>query len=302
MFFRRCKNCILSDQYTNIGANGLCDECVRFAVATPAAPRQSQVLPYAGRGKAIVLLSGGKDSCYMLNRLLKDYPQLELTCLTIDNTFMSPVAKRNVEVMVRDTGVKHILWREDATSMERMFRHEFVNYRRQIDFADGEHVCARAAEVADGLGYDDIIMGMSPEQLTHILGVDSWRNGKFVYPFYAWHNSEREIIAAIPQLKPRDLSPLRTNHQLIPLFAVLDYAVNGWFLYEPELAEMIRSGRGKRRDWINIFRWIEFVSKTGWGLDTANMRRLSLSKDIFSSAERNPQKKGFDHEPHHPAA
>ena len=68
------------------------------------------------RGKyeydALVGLSGGKDSAYVLYKLVREY-ELKVLVVTYENGFLTDFAKRNVESIVKKLGVDHFFHRPD---------------------------------------------------------------------------------------------------------------------------------------------------------------------------------------------
>ena len=54
---------------------------------------------YQGKGlngyDALVMFSGGKDSCYLMHRLKTEYPNLRPLAMLVDNSFLSKVAVMN---------------------------------------------------------------------------------------------------------------------------------------------------------------------------------------------------------------
>src|SRR4051812_44638494 len=78
---RRCVRCIVSERYTPL-ESGLCKECRTFSAKEPIETEESvvgldaftrDVEAYCGRGEgsydALLLLSGGKDSAFILHRM-----------------------------------------------------------------------------------------------------------------------------------------------------------------------------------------------------------------------------------------
>ena len=65
-----------------------------------------------GRYDALVGLSGGKDSAYVLHRLTRDH-ELNVLAVTFDNGFMTDFARDNIARVVDALGVDHIFERPD---------------------------------------------------------------------------------------------------------------------------------------------------------------------------------------------
>jgi hypothetical protein len=86
---------------------------------------------------ALAGLSGGKDSTYVLYKLIKDY-DLKVLAVTVDNGFLSDYAKNNVRKIVRKLGVDHSFIHPDW-EVHRSF------YKAALEaFADPCVACAMA--------------------------------------------------------------------------------------------------------------------------------------------------------------
>lgn len=114
-----CSKCGLPSNYpdTDFDANGVCHLCTAFESYKEKANRyfkndeQLVRLLTSKRGQnpnydCISLLSGGKDSTYVLARLIN--MGLKVLAFTMDNGYISDQAKANVERIVERLGVDHI--------------------------------------------------------------------------------------------------------------------------------------------------------------------------------------------------
>lgn len=123
----RCKRCINDGSVRNItfDEDGICNYCQKFSGV------KAQIADYRGleklflarldrvRGKhaydAAVGISGGKDSVYVLDQLIKKY-RLKVKAFTMDNGFLTDAAKRNIDRLV------------DGYAVE----HEYIDYEREL--------------------------------------------------------------------------------------------------------------------------------------------------------------------------
>ena len=127
MFTSRCKTCLLPENYPNESFNEdhICSFCQgkrRFGVQQD--PTIQDQMKHRERFAeefnetmrslkgtysydCLVPLSGGKDSAY-LAYLLKESYGLHILGLTIDNGFLGPLAKQNVEHIVEVLDIDHI--------------------------------------------------------------------------------------------------------------------------------------------------------------------------------------------------
>jgi len=180
----RCKRCILSEKATTL-TDDLCEHCqehprkaVSNADRSTLLEELSRLLEETSGGgtrkyDAIVLFSGGKDSVWLVHRLLKDYPKLRLLALTIDNTFMSPVAKSNIAYSISQLNVDHVTYRPPSHIMDKMFRYAFLNLNDKgcsgtVDQFDGDFIMDCARSFAAEMNIPLVIAGLSPVQVEKI--------------------------------------------------------------------------------------------------------------------------------------
>lgn len=188
----RCRRCILPETHSPL-KNGLCFYCreQKQAENGPAPLEKEQMqrrldecLGAASdrqdrRYHALVLFSGGKDSSYLLHRLMRSYPNLRILALTVDNTFMSPVAMENVQDIVRRLGVDHMVLRPRAATMEKMFRYAITHLNEggcagTVDQFDGDFFSDLARNLAASMHIPYIICGLSRVQVETILKLNDF--------------------------------------------------------------------------------------------------------------------------------
>lgn len=129
---RLCTRCILPDTFPGIvfDDEGVCNYCHRALVEEKLAAQRDaararfeQLLEEVrGRGTYDVLVgwSGGKDSTYILARLLKEF-NVRVLAFTFDNGFVSKQAFRNMEKLSDSLGVDHIIYKGRFDIMKRVF-------------------------------------------------------------------------------------------------------------------------------------------------------------------------------------
>lgn len=71
---------------------------------------------------AAVGFSGGKDSTYVLYKLVKQYG-LKVKAFTLDNGFMSPEAKKQIDIIVKELGVEHEYVVYDNSILKKMYKY-----------------------------------------------------------------------------------------------------------------------------------------------------------------------------------
>ena len=129
---RLCTRCVLPETFPGIkfDDNGVCSYCHRAMVEEKlvaqreaARARFEELLKeLRGRGSYDVLVgwSGGKDSTYILARLLMEF-DLRILAFTFDNGFVSRQAFRNMEKLSESLGVDHIIYKARFDMMRTVF-------------------------------------------------------------------------------------------------------------------------------------------------------------------------------------
>jgi hypothetical protein len=78
----------------------------------------------AGQYDALVPLSGGKDSTYVLYLATKVYG-LRVLAYTFDNGFQTDIAKENIRNAIHASGAAHLVYEIDRDRLMRLYRHFF---------------------------------------------------------------------------------------------------------------------------------------------------------------------------------
>jgi len=129
---RLCTRCILPETFPGIifDDEGVCNYCHRALVEEKLAAQREvaharfeQLLEEVrGRGTYDVLVgwSGGKDSTYILARLLKEF-KVRVLAFTFDNGFVSKQAFRNMEKLSDSLGVDHLIYKARFDMMRTVF-------------------------------------------------------------------------------------------------------------------------------------------------------------------------------------
>ncbi|MEH0022305.1 MAG: hypothetical protein V6Z89_21810 [Desulfobacter sp.] len=188
----RCTRCFLPHTCAPL-ENGVCRICREIPTTPPSQEPGSReqlqaeldrlmtsVLARTGLDfHALVLFSGGKDSTFLLHTLRTRYPDLRLLAMTLDNTFMSPVAMDNIAAVIAATGIGHVMVRPGTRLMEKMFRYAFTRSQplgcsATVDQFDGDFFCDAARNLAARMNIPYIFCGLSRDQVRHILGLDTF--------------------------------------------------------------------------------------------------------------------------------
>ena len=186
----RCRICAVPSAYSELNAGGICTACLQHdehsaqAASGDEADRQlvadvhaslSAAQGSGGNYDAILLFSGGKDSCYLLHRIQQDYPGLRMLALLVDNGFMSPVALRNAASTIARFNVDHVIFKPDPTFVRKLFNLAFREIPRQhgysiVDMMDGQLTFDSARNLAANLDVPLIVCGLGRTQVANIFG------------------------------------------------------------------------------------------------------------------------------------
>jgi len=130
---KSCKKCILTEDIPGISfdQNGVCNKC---SDKTEFIPIGEEILIKElekAKGKkrtydALVPLSGGKDSTYILYLAKKVY-NLNVLTYTFDNGFFSELALENIEASVKKMNVDHIFYRPNWNKLKELYRSSLMN-------------------------------------------------------------------------------------------------------------------------------------------------------------------------------
>lgn len=125
---KTCKTCILSDIIDGVVINGdgRCNFCTNDSPHIPYG-EQKLIRQFAKAKKkkriydALVPLSGGKDSTYVLYLAVKKYGLRALT-YTFNNGFMSSLAVENIERATKECGVDHVWVNHNHEMLHKLYR------------------------------------------------------------------------------------------------------------------------------------------------------------------------------------
>jgi len=165
---KTCKKCILTDAYPGLTFNdeGICSMCSSNHVFEPYGEdkliRIIKKLKARKRGEhdALVPLSGGKDSMYILYLAVKVY-KLKVLTMTYDNGFMSQLAVDNIKRALEKMKVKHIVCKPDYPVLKKIYKNMLL-CSGDMCGACGIAIKANMFKVANDYGIPMILLGTSP--------------------------------------------------------------------------------------------------------------------------------------------
>jgi tRNA(Ile)-lysidine synthase TilS/MesJ len=184
---KECNNCILTDAYTGLTFNedGTCSLCASNHVFEPyGEARLIRILEEAkvrkrGEYDALVPLSGGKDSMYILYLAIKVY-NLKVLTMTYDNGFTSQLAVDNMAMAVEKMNVKHVVCKPDDVVLKRIYKNMLLR-SGDICGACGIAIKASMFKVANDYGIPIILLGTSPLEEDSFLPDTTQDIGRFKY-------------------------------------------------------------------------------------------------------------------------
>jgi hypothetical protein len=177
----RCRNCLLPREApgADIDSRGICAFCRQHDQeartqdehrrAAYQADLEMALKNCRGQGEydCLVNLSGGKDSCYLLYKLKREYG-LNVLAFTTDMN-VPDVAWDNIRRTIRALGVEHVVYRPDRELYRKLYRYLLQNQESRGAVRTVCYVCAPLFEgyalaCAVDKGIPLVVAGYSPGQ------------------------------------------------------------------------------------------------------------------------------------------
>ena len=317
----RCSNCALSEVASPL-KNGECNYCREFTLTSIKRPDVHQEAEMLHRLRvvanteanhhALVLLSGGKDSTWLLWYLRNTIPELKILCLQVDNGFLSRPAIENARRVTTLLDVDYVIYRPQQSSLIREFNAAFkqavsTGCYGSVDNFDGSMSHDIGRTMAAQQSIPIVMSGVSWEQIQRIFKISHYQIpvsqeqqetlywhphlynhiADFFLPFAVWAKSEQGICHDLIKhnlMSRRQTSPLLTNSGLVPLMGVTDICNLGYNSFELEFCNMVRQGKADYVFWSRVFSLLEYCGKTGFLLKPIvqkTMKKLRLtSRDL----------------------
>lgn len=126
---KTCNKCIINDNYPEIefDENGTCSLCKKFEGFKPIGEEKlTEIFRYARQNKkseydAMVPISGGKDSTYILHLAVNVY-NLKVLAMTYDNGLFNQVALDNIDRAIKKTGIDHVFRKPDQEVLRKIYK------------------------------------------------------------------------------------------------------------------------------------------------------------------------------------
>lgn len=277
----RCKTCILTESAVKIHDDGICEECKNYTQPEMLEENENS-LSLINDTEYLVMLSGGKDSAYLLHKLVTNYPSVKFKPILVDNGFMAPKAISNAQNVCKLLGLELTVHQDLKETFHEAFKNALINLNgkscyREIDGVDGSITFNGISEYAAKNGITNIITGLSREQLIRIFNLKTdyiytdMNLNTVINPLALWNTSETKIRKYVKENNLiRDPGPLATNSQLVLLMGILDIKNSGYSSFEPEFASLVRQGKADREYWIKMFSFLKWATNKGYLDKTAN--------------------------------
>jgi tRNA(Ile)-lysidine synthase TilS/MesJ len=200
---KRCSHCILPDTFPGIqfDEEGICQHCRRMPDAEHLAARKArlrarfeelvrQVRSRPGH-HCLMAWSGGKDSTYTLWLLRKQYG-LRVLAFTLDNSFVSPQALKNMRVVAENLQVDHAIVKPRFDLLRQIFVASMqpgMYPPKALERASG--ICNSCMAIAKGVG-----LRMALEENIPILAY-GWSPGQIPLASAFFHTNPQMLRAMI---------------------------------------------------------------------------------------------------------
>ena len=162
-----CKNCLLDENYPQLTFNykNECSLCSSNKSFRPIGEKALIEIFQSAKNKnreydALVPLSGGKDSTYILHLAVNVY-NLKVLAMTYDNGLFSQLALDNIDRAIKITGVKHIFCKPDFAIQKKVYQN-MLKHSGDICGACDIATKANVLKVAKDFSVPIILYGTSP--------------------------------------------------------------------------------------------------------------------------------------------
>lgn len=142
---KQCKKCGLPENtlYVTLNEESICNYCThydayykgRFDDFTPLKSdlrKRFDKLRGHAEYDALVGVSGGKDSLYILVKLVKEY-NLNVLAFTFDNGFLTNYAKENINVAIKKIGVDHFFYTPNWELHKKLYQGSLITMGTPCD-------------------------------------------------------------------------------------------------------------------------------------------------------------------------
>jgi hypothetical protein len=180
---KTCNTCLLHDKIigTSIGENGICNYCTTYKTFIPYGESNlMRIFQKAQKKKriydALVPLSGGKDSTYVLYLAVRKY-KLKVLSYTYDNGFMSGLAKMNINKTIKECGVDHVWIKHDEKLIQEFYKTALVHSGELCGIC-GVGIERSMLKISEAWKIPLILLGHSPTESNSFTSEDIYDQNK----------------------------------------------------------------------------------------------------------------------------
>lgn len=217
---QKCTNCNLPETYETFKFNdkGACNVCVQNTIKNEVVDWDKRmedfeklIAPFKGTGDydCIVPFSGGKDSTYVLHRIMKHHG-LKPLVVSWDHGFYRPKHMRNIERTLKKLGADFLVFRPNMKVVGQVMLESLI---RKGDFCWHCHsgIYAYPMQIAVKFNIPLIVWGESTAEYTgyYDFDGDNWEE-QDEEAFNRHINlgiNASDMLEFLPHLTKRDLSP-----------------------------------------------------------------------------------------------
>ena len=259
----RCKRCINDDSVRNISFDerGVCNYCRRYDEI------EKQITDYHNLKKMFearidrvrdkhqydvaVGISGGKDSIYVLDQLMKKY-HLKVKAFTMNNGFLTENARKNIDRLVNEYGVEHEYIDYEQELLGRVYHYSMKHFLvpcvacSYIGYAS---MIGYASKIDAGM----CVHGRSPEQM---------------FRYY-----DNDMFSVLAKLGLKDIDEIDLDKEYTKLFRELERKADKGLFEEVRNAALGDLKKGNFREFVPYFLYHEYdeekivdylKTNTGW--------------------------------------
>ncbi|OYT17203.1 MAG: hypothetical protein B7C24_03670 [Bacteroidetes bacterium 4572_77] len=166
---KTCKKCLLNESIEGVYINeeGVCNHCDQYKEFEPLNKQALLHLFNWAKQKnqkyhALVPISGGKDSTYVLYLAVKKY-KLKVLTYTFDNGLMSDLARKNIETSIKAAQVEHVWVRPESKLIEELY-HTALTKSGEICGVCGMGIERSTLKISEDYKTPLILLGHSPTE------------------------------------------------------------------------------------------------------------------------------------------
>lgn len=287
----QCKRCINDDSVRNISFDeeGVCNYCRRFneikekILGYQKLEKMFQTRVDKVRGKhqydVAVGISGGKDSIYVLDQLLKKY-HLKVKAFTMNNGFLTEEAKKNIDRLVNEYGVEHEYIDYEQELLRRVYHYSMKHFLVPCvacSYVGYASMIGYAAKIDAGM----CVHGRSPEQMLR---------------YY-----DSDMFSTLLKLGLKDTDDFDLDKEYIKLFRELEQKADKGLFEEVRKAALGDLEKGNFREFVPYYLYHEYdeekiveylKANTGWRppkkYDHYDCEIQEAAKYIYQCAEGRP--------------